>query len=61
MAIALEGGYNLNSTAMSALACMNVLLGDAPPPITSNLAPKKECIETIEQVREIQKEFWTCL
>ncbi|KAG1459853.1 hypothetical protein G6F46_005190 [Rhizopus delemar] len=42
MAIALEGGYNLNSTALSALGCLNVLLGDSPPAIENGLVPKQE-------------------
>ncbi|KAI8327905.1 hypothetical protein EDC96DRAFT_612626 [Choanephora cucurbitarum] len=59
--IALEGGYDLNSIAVSALACMNVLLGDAPDMIDSNLVPKKECIETIETVRNVQQKYWKSL
>ena len=59
--IALEGGYDLNSIAVSALACMNVLLGDAPDIIDSNLVPKKECIETIELVRNVQQKYWKSL
>ncbi|KAI9483581.1 MAG: hypothetical protein EXX96DRAFT_451775, partial [Benjaminiella poitrasii] len=42
LVIALEGGYDLNAIAVSALACMNVLLGDAPDPLQSDLYPKKE-------------------
>jgi acetoin utilization deacetylase AcuC-like enzyme len=56
--IALEGGYDLNSIAVSALACMNVLLGESPQPIQSNLLPKKECISTITQVKNVHKKFW---
>ncbi|KAG2196385.1 hypothetical protein INT47_012889 [Mucor saturninus] len=61
LVIALEGGYDLNSIAVSALACMNVLLGDAPEPIDSTLIPKQECIDTIEKVKAVQKNYWTCL
>jgi histone deacetylase 6 len=59
--IALEGGYDLNSIAVSALACMNVLLGECPQPIQHNLLPKKECISTISQVKNVQKRFWKSL
>lgn len=59
--VALEGGYDLNSIAVSALACMNVLLGDAPEPIDHNLIPKQECIDTIKEVKTIQKKYWNCL
>ncbi|KAI8048226.1 hypothetical protein BDF21DRAFT_351767 [Thamnidium elegans] len=61
LVIALEGGYDLNSIAVSALACMNVLLGDSPEPIDSNLTPKKECIETIAEVKKVQQKYWNCL
>lgn len=61
LVIALEGGYDLNSIAVSALACMNVLLGDAPEPIDSNLIPKQECIDTITKVKAVQKKYWNCL
>ncbi|KAG1457388.1 hypothetical protein G6F56_006618 [Rhizopus delemar] len=60
MAIALEGGYNLNSIALSALGCMNVLLGESPPTIKSGLIPRKECIDTIQLVKEVQQKYWLC-
>ncbi|CEP18011.1 hypothetical protein [Parasitella parasitica] len=60
LAIALEGGYDLNSIAISALACMNVLLGEAPEPIQSTLFPQKSCIQTIEAVKRIQRHHWKC-
>lgn len=60
MAIALEGGYNLNSIALSALGCMNVLLGDSPPAIENGLVPKQECIDTIKLVKKVQREYWLC-
>ncbi|KAI8641223.1 hypothetical protein BD408DRAFT_418598 [Parasitella parasitica] len=60
LAIALEGGYDLNSIAISALACMNVLLGEAPEPIQSTLFPQKQCVQTIETVKEIQRHHWKC-
>lgn len=56
--IALEGGYDLNSIAVSALACMNVLLGESPQPIEHNLFPKRECLDTINVVKVIQKRYW---
>ncbi|GAN04554.1 conserved hypothetical protein [Mucor ambiguus] len=61
LAIALEGGYDLNSIAISALACMNVLLGEAPEPIQSNLFPQKACIQTIETVKQYQRHHWKCI
>jgi histone deacetylase 6 len=61
LAIALEGGYDLNSIAISALACMNVLLGEAPEPIQSTLVPQKHCIQTIESVKKFQRHHWKCI
>lgn len=61
LVIALEGGYDLNSIAVSALACMNVLLGESPEPIASELLPKQECIDTINNVKNVQQEHWACL
>jgi len=61
LAIALEGGYDLNSIAISALACMNVLLGEAPEPIQSDLFPQKQCIQTIETVKQYQRHYWKCI
>ncbi|KAG1293226.1 hypothetical protein G6F66_006280 [Rhizopus arrhizus] len=60
LAIALEGGYNLNSIALSALGCMNVLLGDSPPAIENALVPKQECIDTIKLVKKVQQKYWRC-
>lgn len=61
LVIALEGGYDLNSIAVSALACMNVLLGDSPEPIDPGLLPKRECLETIREVKQVQQKYWRCL
>ncbi|KAK4509410.1 uncharacterized protein ATC70_007761 [Mucor velutinosus] len=61
LAIALEGGYDLNSIAISALACMNVLLGEAPEPIRPDLFPQKACIQTVETVKQYQRHHWKCI
>ncbi|KAI9244363.1 hypothetical protein BDA99DRAFT_529154 [Phascolomyces articulosus] len=58
--LALEGGYNLDSIAKSAHACMSVLLGEAPE-IPSILTPSPECVETIQQVKKTQAKYWECL
>ncbi|KAI8969671.1 hypothetical protein BDB01DRAFT_855602 [Pilobolus umbonatus] len=60
MVIALEGGYDLNSIAVSAVACMNVLLGESPESIDEDLLPKKECIDTVELVKKEQVKYWNC-
>ena len=58
--LALEGGYNLNSIAKSAHACMSVLLGEAPE-IPAILTPSPEAVKTIEKVKNIQAQHWDCL
>ncbi|KAI7849184.1 hypothetical protein BDC45DRAFT_449100 [Circinella umbellata] len=58
--LALEGGYNLNSIAKSAHACMSVLLGEAPE-IPAILTPSPEAVDTIRKVKRIQSKYWDCL
>jgi histone deacetylase 6 len=58
LVVALEGGYDLNSIATSALACMQVLLGEAPKHIDPLLLPQTACIETVEKVKQIQSQYW---
>lgn len=60
LVLALEGGYNLNSISVSALACMSVLVGEAPEPI-KNPIPRQECIDTIKSVKRIQGRYWKTL
>lgn len=56
----LEGGYNLNSISLSALAVTKTLMGEAPPRIAET-APTRNCIETIRKVILHQAKFWHCL
>ena len=58
--LALEGGYNLDSIAKSAHACMSVLMGEAPE-IPTLLTPSPECVQTIRKVKATQMEYWDCL
>ncbi|KAF8485454.1 hypothetical protein JB92DRAFT_3091030 [Gautieria morchelliformis] len=60
LAVALEGGYNLDSTAMSALAVTRVLLGEAPPELPPMVA-SEEATETVWQVAMQQSKYWKCI
>jgi histone deacetylase 6 len=52
-----QGGYNLDSTASSALAVTRVLLGEAPPELPPMVA-SEEATETIWQVAMQQSKYW---
>ncbi|KAG0216974.1 Histone deacetylase hda1 [Mortierella sp. NVP41] len=55
--LALEGGYNLESIAVSGLACTKALLSD-PIPALQSVVPRPECIQTIHEVMEVQSRYW---
>ncbi|KAF8897049.1 histone deacetylase complex protein [Gymnopilus junonius] len=57
LVVALEGGYNLNSISISALAVARVLVGQPPdelPPLRANEA----ATETVWQVAREQSKYW---
>ncbi|KAF5730197.1 histone deacetylase 5 [Tripterygium wilfordii] len=56
--LALEGGYNLNSIANSALACMEVLLEDKPVTGSSEAHPFESTWRIIQAVRQELSTFW---
>ncbi|CCD25841.2 histone deacetylase HDA1 NDAI_0G00650 [Naumovozyma dairenensis CBS 421] len=61
MAVVLEGGYNLDSIAISALSVAKILIGEPPdelPDVTRD--PKPEVIEMIDKVLRIQSKYWKC-
>lgn len=58
--VVLEGGYNLESIANSALACTKVLLGEPPGPLRQ-LEASPLCVETVHEVAMIQSQHWTSL
>lgn len=60
LCVVLEGGYNLDSIAKSALAVSKVLLGE-PPELLNNVIPKTETIEAISDVIKIQSRYWKTL
>ncbi|KAF9183530.1 Histone deacetylase hda1 [Haplosporangium sp. Z 767] len=55
--LALEGGYNLDSIAVSALACTKALLSD-PIDMLGPIIPNEECMETIRKVLSVQSRYW---
>ncbi|VDC05189.1 unnamed protein product [Peniophora sp. CBMAI 1063] len=55
--VALEGGYNVNSVARSALAVGRTLLGESPPEMEP-LTASEEASETIFAVAKFQSQFW---
>jgi histone deacetylase 6 len=60
LVVVLEGGYNLDSIAVSALAVAKVLVGE-PPDLLKTTVPKVEAVETIDTVIEIQSKYFKCL
>ncbi|KXN85388.1 Histone deacetylase clr3 [Leucoagaricus sp. SymC.cos] len=57
MVVALEGGYNLNSISISALAVTKVLLGEAPDQL-GPLEASVEATETVWLVAKEQSKYW---
>ncbi|KAH3662609.1 hypothetical protein OGAPHI_005861 [Ogataea philodendri] len=60
LCVVLEGGYNLDSIANSALRVAKVLLGE-PPEEFKQVLPKPETIEVIDDVIKIQSQYWKTL
>ncbi|KAF9388777.1 Histone deacetylase hda1, partial [Mortierella sp. AD011] len=58
--LALEGGYNLDSIAVSGLACAKALLNDPIEPL-GPITPNPECVQTIHEVIEVQSRYWKSL
>ena len=55
---ALEGGYNLDSIARSALSVTEVLLGEVPPPAPSGTAASTVAMDTFREVERVQARYW---
>ncbi|CEL60590.1 histone deacetylase 6/10 [Rhizoctonia solani AG-1 IB] len=60
LVVALEGGYNLDSIAKSALAVTRALLGD-PLPELPRLEASEIATEVVWQVARIQSQYWHCI
>ncbi|CAK6975919.1 histone deacetylase 6 isoform X1 [Scomber scombrus] len=59
--LALEGGYNLQSTAEGAAACVRALLGGACPPLTLPTAPCDSALQSISKTISALYPYWACL
>jgi histone deacetylase 6 len=60
IAVCLEGGYNLRSIAISALAVTRTLMGEPPGRVVTTV-PTPSAIDTIEEVLRQQAKYWPCL
>lgn len=60
VAVCLEGGYNLNSIARSALAVGRTLMGE-PPDRLPNLKPTESGVSDVKLVQRQQSRFWASL
>ncbi|XP_068588256.1 histone deacetylase 6 isoform X2 [Cebidichthys violaceus] len=56
-----KGGYNLQSTAESAAACVRALLGGACPPLTPPTAPSDSALQSISQTVSALYPHWASL
>ncbi|KAB5590041.1 Histone deacetylase 6/10 [Ceratobasidium theobromae] len=60
LVVALEGGYNLESIASSALAVARALLGE-PLPELPRLEASEIATEVVWQVARVQSQYWHCI
>ena len=61
LVIALEGGYSLSATRVSAAACMGALVGLHTKECTTNRKVLKNARVSLDSTRERHKEFWKSL
>uniref|UniRef100_A0A3Q3WE58 Protein deacetylase HDAC6 n=1 Tax=Mola mola TaxID=94237 RepID=A0A3Q3WE58_MOLML len=61
LVLALEGGYNLQSTAEGAAACVNALLGGVCPPLAPPTAPSDSALQSISQTVSALFPHWASL
>ncbi|XP_041801487.1 histone deacetylase 6 [Chelmon rostratus] len=61
LVLTLEGGYNLQSTAEGAAACVRALLGGACPPLTPPTAPSDSALQSISQTVSALYPHWASL
>ncbi|KAK4984866.1 Histone deacetylase hda1 [Elasticomyces elasticus] len=60
VAVCLEGGYNLQSIANSALAVTRTLMGE-PPDRIEDMHPSTIGVNTVKLVERQQSNYWQCL
>uniref|UniRef100_A0A7N6BRN9 Protein deacetylase HDAC6 n=1 Tax=Anabas testudineus TaxID=64144 RepID=A0A7N6BRN9_ANATE len=61
LVLALEGGYNLQSTAEGVAACVRALLGGACPPLTPPTVPSDSALQSISQTISALYPHWASL
>ncbi|KAF1990579.1 hypothetical protein K402DRAFT_417366 [Aulographum hederae CBS 113979] len=63
IAVCLEGGYNLESIANSALAVTRTLMGEPPDRLSPDIGSEltESAIDNIDMVIRQQSRFWSCL
>uniref|UniRef100_A0A8C6PWG1 Histone deacetylase 6 n=1 Tax=Nothobranchius furzeri TaxID=105023 RepID=A0A8C6PWG1_NOTFU len=61
LVLALEGGYNLQTTAESVVACIRALLGGACPHLDTPPAPSDSALESISQTVSALIPHWASL
>lgn len=59
--LALEGGYNVEKIAECSKECLNVLVGNDTPPITSFLPKHKKTDMLMNNIRDQLKPYWLFL
>lgn len=59
--VALEGGYNLNSIALSMTMCTKALLGDPLPPVSILKKPKISAVDSVRNVMRTHAPYWDSL
>jgi histone deacetylase 6 len=60
LCVVLEGGYNLDAIAVSALAVTKVLIGEPPDELKTKV-PRYEAVRTIDEVIQIQSKYFKSL
>lgn len=60
LVVCMEGGYNLRSIAVSALAVTRTLMGE-PPERLQSTQPSPIGVDTVKQVIQQQSYYWPCL
>ncbi|OJD28706.1 histone deacetylase [Diplodia corticola] len=59
--VCLEGGYNLQSIARSAVAVTRTLMGEPPDRLGDEIEPSPLGLSTVELVKRYQSRYWKCM
>jgi len=61
IAVCLEGGYNLQSIARSALAVTKTLMLEPPDRLGDDIEPTSAGVQVVNMVKRQQAKYWKCL